>query len=196
MKKQLKATTVQTKIINALQSRLDNAPNANFAKNMGVELKQFSDESMLRSIESLQTLEFDFSALIDAIAIADAKNSDYIAIYALQKIRKAVRSIAQGIKGFDGYTNSILHNLCNLQTLSNINAQRSICNKIEFSEDEQCITLRRLHNCAPSTASTQASSTRMMLKALNVCNVRKGAKGDSISFTDAPIAAKVQSMFA
>lgn len=196
MAKKISAKNVQVKIVASLQSRLDNAPNANFAKNMQVEIKQFSDESMLRCIESLQTLEYDFSALIDALAIADNKNGDYIAIYALQKIRKAVRSIAQGLKAFDGYTNSILHNLCNLQALSNINAQRSICKKIEFSEDEQQVILRRLHECSPSTASTQASSTRMMLKALNVCNVRKGAKGDSISFTDAPIAAKVQSMFA
>lgn len=195
-KAKFNAEKVQTAIIAALQKRAETAPNENQRDNFNTEIAQFSKPSMVACINELHALKYDFDALLSILPNADkSAKENFLAIYALQKVRKAFNAIGQGLKAFDGYTNSILHNLNHLQTISNINAQRSICNKIEFDELEQQVTLRRLHNCAPSTASTQASSTREMLRVLNICAVRKGAKGDSISFAETDIANKVQAMF-
>jgi len=65
---------------------------------------------------------------------------------------------------------------------------------LDALQTEQAV--RVYHNCNPSTASTQASSTRMMLKHLNICTVRKGAKGDSISFADSKTSQLIQELYA
>lgn len=194
----IKAETAQKKIIEALQVRIDNAPNSNFADNMRAELSQFSKPQALAVIEALQALNVDMLALSKRVAVHDkADKENYIAIYALQKVRKAMFALAlKTVTGFDKYSHSIIKNLANLQALDNLNAQRSICSRIELDELQQAQAVKVYHNCSPSTASTQASSTRMMLQALNVCNVSKGSKADSISFTDSDISKAVQALYA
>ena len=72
----------------------------------------------------------------------------------------------------------------------------SICKAIEYSETEQVQALKRLHNCSESTASTQASSTRMMLKALNLANVMKQKNNDAITMQDNDAARMIVAMYA
>lgn len=195
--KSLKGETMQKKIIEALETRIENAPNENQRDTIRAEKAQFEKKSALAALVAMQELELDIAALANKIAIADKSNSDFIAVYALQKIRKSIFAIAQkSVSAFDKYTNSIIKNLASLQSLDNLNAQRSICSKIELDEMQQAQAVRVYHNCSPSTASTQASSTRMMLHHLNICNVRKGAKGDSISFADTKIAEVVKELYA
>lgn len=196
--KKMKAETLQALILNALQAREQAAPNANFADNVRAEIKQFEQKSALAMLDKMQALELDIKALAQQVAIGDKGNkADYLAIYALQKVRKCMFALANdSAKMLDGYTFSIVKNLATLQALDNLNAQRSICSKIELSELDQVQAVKVYHNCQPSTASTQASSTRMMLKALGLCNVQKGAKGDSISFTDTAASKALQAMFA
>jgi hypothetical protein len=195
--KRFKGETLQAKVINALKSRIESANNENMKKTLIVELSQFESKSAIAALSALQELQFDVEALSKRIAIADKTNSGFVAVYALQKIRKAVYAIAlKSSASLDRYSFSILKNLYDLQRLDNLNAQRSICSKIELDELQQSQAVRVYHNCAPSTASTQASSTRMMLETLSICNVTKGKKGDSISFADSNISKAMQSLFA
>lgn len=195
--KNFKAETLQKNIIASLQKRIDGADNDNMRDTLRDEIKQFEKKAALHALETLQALEVNMSGLFAAIGQTDKKNENFIAVYALQKIRKAAFALSQNsVAAFDKYTNSIVRNLATLQALDTLNTQRSICSKIELDEMQQAQAVKVYHNCSPSTASTQASSTRMMLKFLNICNVRKGAKGDSISFTDSASAKAIQQMYA
>lgn len=197
MAKTLKVETLQKNIIAALQARIDNAPNENQKDNLIAEQKQFEGKAGAHVLESLQALQINMQELFANIAICESRNSEFIAVYALQKIRKAAFALAhKQTSYFDKYTFSIVKNLNQLQALDNLNTQRAICSKIELDALATEQAVKQYWNCNPSTASTQASSTRMMLKHLQICNVRKGAKGDSISFADSSSAQLVQELFA
>jgi hypothetical protein len=190
------AETAQTAILESIRARLAAADNDNFRKNMSAELNQFSGLNARRAIELCIEQEVDFTALARSIALTDKRNQDYVAIYALQKVRKAMFALAQKSRAvFDGYSHSIMHNIVSLQTLSNKSAQMSICKSIEFGELEQTQAIKRFKECTPSTASTQASSTRQMLRFLNICTVVKGRKDDAIALTESKAAQTVQSIF-
>ncbi|MFT4064304.1 hypothetical protein [Paraburkholderia sp.] len=191
-----RAAAAQSAILDAIKARVASAPNDNFRKNMSAELNQFSGANAKRAIELCIELEIDFESLARSIAITEARNADYVAIYALQKVRKAVFALAQKSRAvFDGYSHSIIHNIVSLQALTNKTAQMSICKSIEFSELEQVQAIKRYKECTPSTASTQASSTRQMLRFLNICTVVKNKKDDSIALTESKAAQAVQSIF-
>jgi hypothetical protein len=191
-----KSVRMQALILESIKTRIDNAPSANFKKNMSAELSALSGRNALIAIERCIELEVDFEALAKQYAIFDSRAHDYVAIYAAQKIRKAVFALACGMTSvFDGYTVAILRNLVKLQALSNRGSQISLSNKVVFSEDMQTEAVRSFKMCEPSTASTQASSTRQMLRFMNICNVIKGRKDDSITLTDSSAAKKVQALF-
>jgi hypothetical protein len=191
-----KAVRMQTLLLDSIKSRIANAPSDNFKKNMNAELSALSGRNALIAIERCIELEVDFETLAKQYAISDARAHDYIAIYAAQKIRKAVFALACGMTSvFDGYTVAILRNLIKLQALSNRGSQISLSNKVVFSEDMQTEAVRSFKMCEPSTASTQASSTRQMLRFMNICNVVKGRKDDSITLTESNAAKKVEALF-
>jgi hypothetical protein len=191
-----KFATVQTQFAAAFVTRIDASANDNmraFLTKMSANFAHLSDAQ----IEKSQALEIDLKALSARIAVSDKSDANFIAQYALEKVCKAMRALVSGSVGsLDKYTFSIVKNLAKLQTLDNLNTQRALCSKIEIDELAQAQAIKVYHNCSPSTASTQASSTRMMLEVLNICNVKKCAKGDSISFTETETAKTMQAMFA
>lgn len=202
MKKQ-NAKTIQAQIIKALDVRAEYATakvNAKSGEKYTAEKKAFNSTAMLASIQKLIDYGYDFAPLSENLLNTDKADCDatsYVAIYALQKIRKALNAIGNGLAlSFDDYTIAIVSNLTRLQTLSTMNAQRTIARSIEFDELEQQVSIKNRMNCKPSTASTQASSTREMLRILDVCVVHKKHKNDSISFKDNDQARAVQAMFA
>lgn len=191
-----KAEAAQALLLESVQVRIDNAPSANFAKNMLAELNALSGRNALIAIEKCVELEVDFESLATAYAIADDKAHDYVAIYAAQKIRKSLFALATGMTSvFDGYTRSIMQNLVSLHSLSNRGSQRALSRAIVFDEAMQTEAVRAYKDCAPSTASTQASSTRQAMRFLNVCNVAKSKKDDAMTFTESKAAQKLQAMF-
>lgn len=191
-----KAVRMQALLLEAIDARIVAAPSDNFKKNMKTERDQLSGRNALIAIERCIELECDFEALARQYSISDARAHDYVAIYAAQKIRKAVFALACGMTSvFDGYTQAIVKNLVKLQSLSNRGSQISLSNKVVFTEDMQTEAVRSFKMCEPSTASTQASSTRQMLRFMNICNVVKGKKDDSITLTESRAAAKVQALF-
>lgn len=189
----------QAALLASIKRRIDNAPNANQADNLSTEFKFFEGASGARILEAAAVkYEIDIQAIADQISVLPNENKDrFLAVYALQKVRKAIYALANDTKSaFDGYTNSILFNMANLQAINNKEARMSLCKAIEYTELEQVQGIRRLLNCSEGTASTQASSTRMMLRALGVGNVVKRKAGDSISFTDSKAAQGILAMYA
>lgn len=202
MKKQ-NAKTIQAQIIKALDVRAEYATakvNTASGDKYRAEQKKFSETAMLASIQKMIDFGYNFAPLSENLLNTDKADCDatsYVAIYALQKVRKALAALGSNIAlSFDDYTIAIVSNLTRLQTLSTMNAQRTIARSIEFDELEQQVSIKNRMNCKPSTASTQASSTREMLRILDVCIVHKKHKNDSISFQDNGQAKAVQAMFA
>ena len=193
------ATAVQAALLASIKRRIDNAPNLNQADNLTTEFKFFEGATGARILEAAAAkYDIDIKAVADQVGVLPTENKDqFLAVYALQKVRKALYALANDTKSaFDGYTNSILFNMANLQAINNKEARMSLCKAIEYTELEQTQAIRRLLNCSEGTASTQASSTRMMLRALGIGNVIKRKAGDSISFTDSKAAQGVMAMYA
>lgn len=123
--------------------------------------------------------------------------NDFIAVKVLVKIVSASVAIAQkNTSVLDPYSETILRNLVTLQTVNNKTALVSLSRSIEYTEADQQQAIKTRYNCSAGTASTQASSTRMMLEALDICDVQKGKKGDVISFKDNDRARLMVSLFA
>lgn len=123
--------------------------------------------------------------------------NDFIAVKVLVKIVSASVAIAQkNTSVLDPYSETILRNLVTLQTVNNKTALVSLSRSIEYTEADQQQAIKTRYNCSAGTASTQASSTRMMLEALDICDVQKGKKGDVISFKDNDRAKMLVALFA
>lgn len=201
MSKSIKSKSINNaqSVIDAIQYRIDNADNANQVKTLNAELKILNSEHGLGALSLASSkYDIDLTQLAKHISVLKAESkSDFLAVYALQKVRKMIISLAGTTKsGLDGYSNAILFNLATLQNLTNKEARMTMSNSIEYSELEQVNAIKRTMNCNESTASTQASSTRMMLRALNICNVVKQKNNDVISFADTKASAQVIAFYA
>lgn len=137
--------------------------------------------------------------LLKRVEIANKANNanDFIAVKVLVKIVSASVAIAQkNTSVLDPYSETILRNLVALQQVNNKTALVSLSKAITYTDEDQQVALKARYNCSAGTASTQASSTRMMLEALDICEVQKAKKGDVISFKDNDRAKLMVSLFA
>ena len=131
------------------------------------------------------------------IAIKSQSANDFIAVKVLVKIVSTSVAISQNNTAtIDPYTLTIVKNLVELQTVNNKSALVSLSRAIIYTDNDQQQALKARYNCSAGTASTQASSTRMMLEALDICEVQKAKKGDVISFKDNDRARALASLFA
>ena len=175
---------LQAVMLAALKVRIDNAPNENQKDNLQTEYKFFADNNGSIILNKVSDL-IDICALSRKIAIIDKSNNDFVAVYALQKVRKMIYSFANNTKSFiDGYSNSIIFNMVRLQEITNKSALIALSKSVEYSELDRIQEIKRQINVAVSTASTQASSTRQMLNLLNIANVTKRKNNDEFSFND------------
>jgi hypothetical protein len=116
-----------------------------------------------------------------AIGKQSDNREEFIAVKVVVKIIAGANAIAKNdLRKFDGYSQTIITNLVALQSISNKDALVSLSKAIIYNEDEQKAKLVARHSCSAGTAGTQASSTRMMLRALDVCEVLKSKRGDSL----------------
>lgn len=137
--------------------------------------------------------------LIKRVEIANkAQNAnDFIAVKVLVKIVATSVAISQkNTSTLDPYSETIIKNLIALQQINNKTALVSLSRSIEYTDEDQQVALKARYNCSAGTASTQASSTRMMLEALDICEVQKAKKGDVISFKDNDRAKMLVALFA
>lgn len=178
------AKNVLKSIQDAINTRIEHAENDNQRKNFRAELKMYN-EAM---ISSALALEIDLKAISKQIAISDKKDTNYIAVYALQKVRKLLSASALNLTSqLDAYTRTILTNLV-FDAQNNKTAYVSLSKSIEFSEFDTQKKMKARYNCNASTASTQASSTRQALKVLNIATVSKNKVNDEFALTESKIA--------
>lgn len=190
------AQDLQALILQALQARIDSAPNENQRENLQTEYKFFADNNGAIIINKVSHI-IDIQTLARKISIIEKSNIDFVAVYALQKIRKMIYSLANNTKSFiDGYSNSIISNMVKLQEITNKSALVALSKSIEYSELDKVQEIKRTINVAVSTASTQASSTRQMLNILNIANVTKRKNGDEFQFNDNETAKTIIAFYA
>lgn len=124
--------------------------------------------------------------LLSSLAIVSASDNrdEFIAVKVVVKIVNTARALATNqVRGvIDPYTQNILENLANLRDegLHNKSCMVGLSKSIEWVEEDQKQKLKARYGCSVGTAGTQTSSTRMMLRALDVCEVLKGKRGDTI----------------
>lgn len=136
--------------------------------------------------------------LIKRVSIAQKSESanEFIAVKVLVKIVSASVAIAQSNPDvLDPYSKVILQNLVKLQNVNNKDVLVCLSKAVSYTEEDQQKHLKFRYNCSVGTASTQASSTRMMLEALEICDVQKAKRGDVISFKENDRAVMVINMF-
>lgn len=194
--KQTASADFQSLMLASIKVRIDNAPNVNQAENLETEYKFFADVNGAAILDKVSSI-VDVPALARKIAICDKSAPDFVAVYALQKVRKMVYALANGARSFvDGYSNSIISNMVQLQELTNKSALVALSKSIEYSELDKVQAIKRTINVAVSTASTQASSTRQMLRLLDVASVTKRKTGDEFTFNDTASARAIIAFYA
>lgn len=138
------------------------------------------------------------AALLKGARIADAKQdkSAFLAVKVLVKIVAALQAIGQTRPSeLDPYSRCIAGNLIALNGISNKSALVALSKSVEYDELEQQQHLVKRYNCSAGTATTQASSSRMMLRALGICDVQKGKRGDVTTLSDNDRARMFVAMF-
>jgi hypothetical protein len=118
-----------------------------------------------------------------------AKNTDdkanFVAVKVLVKIVKTLEGIGQGLASqLDPYTRTIGANLVKLGKITNKSNLVCLSKAIVYTETDSVQALKHRYSCSAGTAGTQSSSTRMMLKYLQVCDVVKGKQGDVMTLSD------------
>ncbi len=190
------AQDLQTAIIAAFQVRIDNAENENQRDYLTKEKRFFEDKNAEITIEkSMQYI--DFARFANQIKITEKKNRDYLAQYVINKIRRFAYAIANNAKSFiDGYSNSILHNLNELQNMTMKSRLVSLSKSAVYLETEKIQEIKRKINVSLNTADTQASSSKQAFIFLNITNGQKGKRDDDIEFKDNDTANFVKAWFA
>ena len=186
---------IQNLVLKSIQARIDAAPNANQVDNLSAEYRFFEDKNAAVILDKVSTL-IDLQALAKKISIAEKSNADFVAVYALQKIRRMIYALANNQRSeIDNYSNSILSNMVALQAITNKSALVALSKSVEYTETDKVQAIKRLISVAVTTAGTQASSTRQMLRTLNISNITKRKNADEFGFNDTDIARAVVAFY-
>lgn len=130
--------------------------------------------------------------LLNSLSIVSPENGNrenFVAVKVAVKIINTANGLAKGEKNLlDPYSKTIIENLVSLhsndQGVSNKSALVALSNAITYTEDDQKQKLTSKYGCSAGTAGTQASSTRMMLRSLDICEVLKSKRGDTLTLKD------------
>lgn len=191
-------TNYQALILDAIKNRIETTDVPNQIKNLQAEYNFFNDTNGKIILEKASEY-VDIPKLAAQIARpkTSAKDTDFVAVYALQKIRKMLYALANNAKGFlDPYTSPILLNLAKLQSMTAKSRLVTLSKAIEYTELDKVQAIKRMISVAVNTADTQASSTKQLFLLLNITTGTKGKKNDDIEFKDTPIANHVKSWYA
>jgi hypothetical protein len=154
---------------------------------ISADLNEAKSAEFVRQLEHIVKNGFTTPEALSALAqtIKTGTNDDYVAIKVITKIRQCIYALATKQKSkLDAYTNSILFNLSKNQELTNKSGLVSLTKQVQYSETDQVQHVRALVNVSVNTATTQLSSSRQMLRFLDICNVVKAKKNDAISFKE------------
>lgn len=180
----LKMKNFAQALITTLTERNEVAPSADLVTSIN------NAKSHQRALDALfGSVAFNGIAkkLLTSLSITDAKQNreDFVAVKVAVKIINTANGLAKGEKALlDPYSRTIIENLIKLQSVTNKSALVSLSHAIVFTDDDQKQKLTNKYNCSAGTAGTQASSTRMMLRSLDICEVLKSKRGDTLTLKD------------
>jgi hypothetical protein len=176
---------LQNAVLKSIQVSIDTAPNENQKDNMLTEYNFFADKNGAIILDKVSHI-IDLNMLAKKIAIIEKSNSDFIAVYALQKIRKVIYALANNMRSeIDPYSNSILFNMVKLNSeITNKSALVALSKGIEYTELDKVQDIKRTVSVSTGTAPTQASSTRQMMRILDIATVTKRKNSDEFTFKD------------
>lgn len=184
-----------TALISTLEARQAVAPSADLVTSIN------NARSHSRALDALfGSVAFAPVAkkLLTSLSITDAKQDreNFVAVKVVVKVINTANGLAKGEKALlDPYSRTIIENLIKLQSVTNKSALVSLSNAIVFTDDDQKQKLTNKYNCSAGTAGTQASSTRMMLRSLDMCEVLKSKRGDTLTLKDNARAAQLVELF-
>lgn len=181
--------------VNTLKARNEIAPSKDIIAAIN-NATRFS--AALDQLFSVKAFHLIADKLIKRCEIAhkNTNANDFIAVKVLVKIVGAAVAMSQkNTSTLDPYSACIIENLCALNSMSTKDNLVSLSRSCTYDDIEQSKHIVNKYNCSPSTASTQASSTRMMLEALNICDVVKAKRRDEISFKDNECAQYMRALF-
>lgn len=183
---------VQKVLVSALQVRKADAVNCSTIIH---DIKFFESASGLATIKACIEKGLNIDRFCATAQETNKRSSNFIALKVITKIKQTMQAVANNsISMFDGYSHSILRNLLTVESIDTHNILRCLSSKIESDiEDRQAVTA--FINSGVTTASTQSSSSRQMFEVLDICQVIKGKKLDSISFKQSASGQLIKSMF-
>jgi hypothetical protein len=187
----------QSLILDAITARIESTDVPNQKKILRAEHGFFDDANGKIILEKASEW-IDIPKLAAQIARpkTSSKDVNFVAVYALQKIRKMMYALANNTKGFiDPYTSPILLNLAKLQTMTAKSRLVALSKAIEYTELDKVQAIKRMISVAINTADTQASSSKQLFLLLNLTTGTKGRKDDDIEYKDTPIANRVRSWY-
>lgn len=165
-------------LIDTLTARNEVAPSADLTTSIN------NARSHSKALDQLfGTKAFDPIAkkMLASLSIVSPKDNreDFIAVKVVVKVISAANALAKGSTDLlDPYSRTIIQNLIKLQGVTNKSALVSLSRAIVYTDDDQKANLVAKYNCSAGTAGTQASSTRMMLRTLDIAEVTKNQRGD------------------
>lgn len=149
------------------------AKNDHCAMQFTRERKHYESDAFVRAFCEKLAIE---NADSFAFMLRVEQTQKRVAIYAMQKVTRLLRSIANNYNNqyLDKYTRAILANMRKSENaISNYDARASIASDLRVQDSDRFAF--RLH-CADSTASTQRSSSSIALAALSLAQYSKEDK--------------------
>jgi hypothetical protein len=192
--------SIQVRFVDALTLR-SVQPENDKCKTIITDLNEVKTEAFKRQLEAVVTNGFltveALENLASACAITDAKNSDYVALKVITKIISTIDALATKQRDrLNNYVNAVFLNIAKNQTLTTKSGLVALSKQVTYSETEQVQSIARVLSVAPSTASTQLSQIRQLVRLMNIGHAVKNKKGDAVSFNETPQACAIVAFYA
>ena len=179
---------LQNRFIDALTVRMVQPENSD-CKTIVTDLSEVKKEVFKRQLKAVVDNGFltieALESLATACKITDKKHSDYVALKVITKIISTIYALATKQKDkLNNYVNAIFLNIVKNQYLTTKSGLVTLSKHVTYSETEQVQSIARTLSVAPSTASTQLSQIRQLVRLMHIGNAIKNKKGDALSFNE------------
>lgn len=189
-----KANKAQTALVENLKIRLAlvEEQSGKTCATLRTDLQTFESANGAAIIDACMKKGLEINDFIEIVKHNENKFRDgFLAVKAITKCRQFMTAVAQGnSRLLDGYTDSIMKNLLKHKTLTVFECLQCLSTKVindgtDTMRIDENKKITAYKNSGASTATTQSSSSRMMLQMFKVCDTVKGQKDASLTFTDA-----------
>lgn len=189
-----KAIKQQTALVENLKIRLaaHEAESGKTCTTLRTDIQTFESQNGIAIIDACLKKGLEINDFVQIVKVSDNKFRDgFLAVKAITKCRQFMTAVAQGnSRLLDGYTDSIIKNLLVHKTLTTFECLQCLSTKIindgvDTMRIDENKKITAYKNSGATTATTQSSSSRMMLQLFKVCDTVKGQKDAPLTFCDA-----------